>query len=96
MITAPEHFARLLFLMTIMLCIAFVLLVLLLYLLVRKFEDTKRVIRSRKWKDRQHNGQKKKVKSTNNDLENIKQNTKDWATRNPLIKTEMKTGAPEN
>ena len=46
--------------------------------------DTKGVIRCRKWKDRQHNGQKKKVKSTNNDLENIKQNTKDWATRNPL------------
>jgi hypothetical protein len=66
--------------------IAFVLLVLLLYLLVRKFEDTKRIIRSRKWKDRQHNGQKKKIKSTNNDLENIKQNTKDWATRNPLKK----------
>ena len=95
MITAPEHFVRLLFFMTIMLCIAFVLLVLLLYLLVRKLEDTKRVIRrmegqttqwprdtkrvirSRKWKDRQHNGKKKKVKSTNNDLENIKQNTKD-------------------
>jgi hypothetical protein len=24
------------------------------------FEDTKGVIKSRKWKDRQHNGQKKK------------------------------------
>ena len=27
-----------------------------------KFEDAKEVIRSRRWKDRQHNGQKKKDK----------------------------------
>jgi hypothetical protein len=38
-----------------------------------KFEDTKReVIRIRIWKkNRQHNGEKKKHKSTNNDLQNI-------------------------
>ena len=33
-----------------------------------KFEDAKGVIRIRKLKDRQHNGQKKKDKGTNNDL----------------------------
>ena len=37
-----------------------------------EFEDTKGVIRIRILKkNRQHNGQKKKYKSTNNDLENI-------------------------
>jgi len=36
------------------------------------FEDTKGVIRSRKWKkDRQHNGQEEKYKRTRNDLQNI-------------------------
>ena len=36
-----------------------------------EFEDTKRVIRIRKSKKtRQHNGQKKKVKKTNHDLQN--------------------------
>jgi len=36
-----------------------------------KFENTKGVIRSRKWtRDRQHNNQKKKDKDTNNDLQN--------------------------
>jgi hypothetical protein len=36
------------------------------------FEDTKGVIRIRKSKkDRKHNGQKKKDKRTNNDLQNI-------------------------
>jgi hypothetical protein len=34
-----------------------------------EFEDTKRVIRIRKSKDRQHNGQKRK--KTNNNLQNI-------------------------
>jgi len=34
-----------------------------------EFEDTKRVIRIRKSKDRQHNGQK--YKRTNNNLQNI-------------------------
>jgi hypothetical protein len=38
----------------------------------KEFEDTKGVIRIRKSKkDRQHNGQKKKNKRTNNDLRNI-------------------------
>jgi len=36
-----------------------------------EFEDTKGVIRIRKSKDRQHNGQKKKDKRTNNDIQNI-------------------------
>ena len=36
-----------------------------------EFEDTKEVIRIRISKDRQHNGQKKKYKRTNNDLQNI-------------------------
>jgi hypothetical protein len=35
-----------------------------------EYEDTKKVIRIRKSKDRQHNGQMKKDK-TNNDLQNI-------------------------
>ena len=40
-----------------------------------EFEDTKGVIRSRKSKkDKQHNGQKKKDKRTNNTI----QNTKNW------------------
>ena len=36
-----------------------------------EFEDTKRVIRIRISKNRQHNDQKKKDKRTNNDLQNI-------------------------
>ena len=36
-----------------------------------EFEDIKRVIRIRKSNDRQHNGQKKKYKETNKDLQNI-------------------------
>ena len=48
-----------------------------------EFEDTKGVIRIRKWKNRQHNGQKKKYKKTNNNLQNI-QKTKDRVTRTPL------------
>ena len=41
-------------------------------------------MRIRKSKDRQHNGQKKKDKSTNNDLHKIAQKTKDRVTRTPL------------
>jgi len=49
-----------------------------------KFEDTKGVIKNCKSKrDRQYNGQRKKNKKTNNDLQNITQKTKDWATRSP-------------
>jgi hypothetical protein len=36
-----------------------------------EFEDTKGAIRNRILKNRQHNGQKKKQKRTNNDRENI-------------------------
>jgi len=43
-----------------------------LYLQEEEFEDTKEVIRIRKSKkDGQHNGQKKKFKRTNNNLQNI-------------------------
>jgi len=41
------------------------------------FEDTKGVIRSRKSKDRHHNGQNKKDKETNNELQNITHKSKD-------------------
>jgi hypothetical protein len=42
-----------------------------LYRVKGEFEDTKGVIRIRKSKNRQHNGQKKNDKRTNNDLQNI-------------------------
>jgi hypothetical protein len=35
-------------------------------------------------KDRQHHGQRKRHKGTNNDLQNTAQKTKDRATRTPL------------
>ena len=41
------------------------------YIFKEMFEDTKGVIRSRKSKERQYNGQKKKDKRTNNGLQNI-------------------------
>ena len=42
----------------------------------KKFEDTKGVFGVRKSKkDRQHNGQKKKDKRTNNDLQNMSHKT---------------------
>jgi len=48
----------------------------------QNLEDTKvvLVIRSRKSKYRQYNGQKKEDKRTNNDLQNITQKTKDQVT----------------
>ena len=47
------------------------------YFSYEEFEDTKGVFRIRKSKkDRQHNGQKKKDKMTNNDLQNITHKTK--------------------
>ena len=49
-----------------------------------KFEITKGVNRSLNQKDRQYNGQKKKDKKTNNDLQNTTQKTKDRETRTPL------------
>jgi hypothetical protein len=42
------------------------------------------VIRTRKSKDRQYKGQEKKNKGSNNDLQNITQEIKDWATQTPL------------
>jgi hypothetical protein len=42
-----------------------------------KLDDTKEVIRSKSKKDRQHNGQRAKGKETNNDIQNVKQKTKD-------------------
>ena len=42
-----------------------------------EFEDTKEVIRIRiSKKNKQHDGQNKKYKSTNNDLQNIHRNLK--------------------
>jgi hypothetical protein len=42
------------------------------YILQEEFEDTKEVIRIRiSKKNRQHNGQKKKYKGTNSDIQNI-------------------------
>jgi hypothetical protein len=38
-----------------------------------KFEEIKGVIRNRKWKDRQYNGQKRKDKRTYNNLQNATQ-----------------------
>ena len=51
--------------------------------LLDEFEDTNEAIRIRKSKkDRQHNGQKKKYKRTNNDLQNITQKSKVRVTMN--------------
>ena len=49
-----------------------------------EFENTKGLIRIPKSKDRQHNGQIKKDKRTNNDLQNTTQKTKDRVTRTSL------------
>ena len=60
-----------------------------------KFEGMKRVIRRRKSKkDRQHSGQKKKYKGTNNELLITTQKTKDRATRAPLQPV-VNSGAPK-
>ena len=62
----------------------FLWIVLLIYndTFQEEFEDTKRVIRIRKSKkDRHHNGQTKKDKKTNNDLQNITHKTKHRETR---------------
>ena len=45
-------------------------------------------------KNRQHNDQMKKYKTTNNDLQNIHKKTKDQVTRIPL-KTGVNSGVPE-
>ena len=60
-----------------------------------EFKDTKGVIRNHiSKKNRQYNGQKKKHKRTNNDLQNFTHKTKDRVTRTPL-KIGVNSGAPE-
>jgi len=49
-----------------------------------KIPNLERVTRIRKSKDRQHNGQKKQDKWTNNNLQNTTQKTTDQETRTPL------------
>ena len=49
-----------------------------------EFEDTKRVIRTRKPKNRQHNGQKEKGQKEKQRYTNITHKTKDRVTRTPL------------
>jgi hypothetical protein len=70
-------------------------LVMLRMLKEQLLEDSKVVIRIRKSKNnRQHNGQKKNGKRTNNDLQDIRIKLKDRVTRTPL-KTGGKPGDPE-
>ena len=65
------------------------------FLVYEEFEDTKGVIGIRKLKkDRQHNGQKKKGKRTNNDPHNMTHKTKNRVTRTPL-KPVVNSGALE-
>jgi hypothetical protein len=60
-----------------------------------EFEDIKGVIRIHISKrNRQHNGQKKNYKTTNNDLQKHTHRTKDRVTRTPL-KTGVNSCAPE-
>ena len=60
-----------------------------------KFEDTKMVVRCHKQRtDRQHNGQMKNDKRTNNDLQNITLKTKDPAKRTTL-KPGVNLGVPK-
>jgi len=61
---------------------------------MKSLKIPERVIRIHKSKDRQHNGQTKKVQRTNNDPQNTGQKTKDRTTRTPL-KTEVNSAAPE-
>ena len=51
--------------------VTIVIVISYIYILLEEFEDTKGVIRIRISKNRQHNGQKKINKRTNNDLQNI-------------------------
>ena len=54
---------------------------------LEEIEDIKLVIRIRKSKkDRQHNGQKKKDKRTNNDLQNITHKAKDREARTQVLR----------
>ena len=64
-------------------------------LLKEEFEDTKGVIRIRILKkNRQHNGQAKKYKRTNNDLQNIHIKLK-IEKYEPHLKPGVNTGAPK-
>ena len=62
---------------------------------IEEFIDAKDVIRIRKSKkNRQHNGQKKQYKWTNNDLQNIhtqKSTTHVHKTKDPETRTSLKT-----
>ena len=62
---------------------------------VINIDDKKMTIRSCNSTDRQHNGQKKKDKRTNSDVENITQKTKNRATRNHKTKHWANSCAPE-
>ena len=64
------------------------------YIFKEMFEDTKGVIRSRKSKERQYNGQKKKDKRTKNNIQNTTQKTKDRATLTPQ-KTRVNSCTPD-
>ena len=59
--------------------------------LLKEFEDSKGVIRIRKSKNSQHNGQMEKDKRTNSYLQSTTHKTKD---QSPL-KTEVNSGTPE-
>jgi len=48
-------------------------------------ERLQEIFRSHKSKNRQHNGPMKKDKKTNNDLQNITENTQDRETRTVLL-----------
>jgi hypothetical protein len=73
----------------------FVLISLARTIMWEKLEDTKGVIRSRILKkDRQHIGQKKKDKKTNNDLQNIIQKTNGRVTLTHW-KPRVNSGAPD-
>jgi len=58
--------------------------------ITEEFEDTKGVIIIRKSKDRQHNGQKRKNKSTNNYLQNITHKNKRSSDMNPTKNRKVK------
>ena len=60
--------------------------------MIEEFEDTKWSCKSKQ--DRQHNGQNKKDKRTNKDLQKILYKAKDWITRTPL-KLGVNSGSPE-
>ena len=63
-------------------------------MITEEFEDTKEVIIIRKSKDRQHNGQKRKNKGTNNDLQNIHIKPRDRVIRTPLKTGKVSSSAP--